>query len=128
LRSRILVLVNQHIPGLNFPLPLQPRRSYTRLILCLTEFCEGRGYSFLAVRRSFTGAAAPAEPAARATSRHFLIGGHMNVGAILLLVLIVALIGVVPAWPYSTGWGYYPSGGIGLVLLIVLVLVLLGRI
>ena len=47
---------------------------------------------------------------------------------ILLLVLILLLIGVFPAWPYSTGWGYYPVGGIGLVLLVVLVLALVGRV
>ncbi len=46
---------------------------------------------------------------------------------ILLIVLILLLIGAFPAWPYSTGWGYYPAGGIGLVLLIVLVLALVGR-
>lgn len=47
---------------------------------------------------------------------------------ILLLVLILLLIGMLPAWPYSAGWGYYPSGGVGLVLLIVLILALLGRV
>jgi Protein of unknown function (DUF3309) len=40
----------------------------------------------------------------------------------------VILIGALPSWPYSSGWGYYPSGGIGLVLVIILILVLLGRI
>ena len=45
---------------------------------------------------------------------------------ILLIILILALIGSVPTWPYSRGWGYYPSGGIGTVLLILLVLYLLG--
>jgi hypothetical protein len=49
-------------------------------------------------------------------------------GTILLIVLILALIGALPAWPYSTGWGYYPSGGLGLVLIIVLILLLLGHI
>ncbi len=49
-------------------------------------------------------------------------------GTILLILLILFLLGSVPAWPYSRGWGYYPSGGIGLVLVIVLILVLLGRI
>lgn len=49
-------------------------------------------------------------------------------GTILLILLIILLIGAVPTWPYSAGWGYYPSGGIGLVLLVVLVLVLMGRI
>jgi len=47
---------------------------------------------------------------------------------ILLLILLILLIGALPAWPYSRGWGYYPSGGLGTVLLIVLVLVLLGQI
>ncbi|MBV9696445.1 MAG: DUF3309 domain-containing protein [Gammaproteobacteria bacterium] len=41
---------------------------------------------------------------------------------ILLIILVLLLIGALPAWPYSTGWGYYPSGGIGLVLLVLLVL------
>jgi len=47
---------------------------------------------------------------------------------ILIVVLILLLLGALPAWPYSSGWGYYPSGGLGLVLLIVVVLLLLGRI
>jgi Protein of unknown function (DUF3309) len=46
---------------------------------------------------------------------------------ILLLILILLLIGAFPAWPYSTGWGYYPSGGLGLILLIVLILFLMGK-
>lgn len=47
-------------------------------------------------------------------------------GLLLLIVLVVLLVGAVPAWPYSSGWGYAPSGGIGLALLIVVVLLLLG--
>ena len=47
---------------------------------------------------------------------------------ILLIVLILLLLGALPTWPYSTGWGYYPSGGLGLVLVIVLILVLAKRI
>ncbi len=47
---------------------------------------------------------------------------------ILIIILIILLIGALPSWPYSTGWGYYPSGGLGLVLLIVLILWLMGRI
>lgn len=47
---------------------------------------------------------------------------------ILLIVLVLLLIGALPTWPYSTGWGYYPSGGLGLVLIIVLVLALMGRV
>jgi hypothetical protein len=46
---------------------------------------------------------------------------------ILLIVLILLLIGAFPSWPYSSGWGYYPVGGIGLVLLIVLILAIAGR-
>ena len=52
----------------------------------------------------------------------------MSLGTILLIILIVLLIGALPSWPYSTGWGYYPSGGLGLVLIIVLILVLMGRV
>jgi hypothetical protein len=48
-------------------------------------------------------------------------------GAILLVVLVLALVGALPRWPHSREWGYYPTGGVGLVLLIVLVLLLLGR-
>jgi hypothetical protein len=51
----------------------------------------------------------------------------MSVGTLLLIILILLLIGAVPSWPYSRDWGYYPSGGIGLVVLIVIVLLLLGR-
>ena len=46
---------------------------------------------------------------------------------ILLLILIILLIGALPTWPYSTGWGYYPSGGFGLILLILLILALMGK-
>jgi hypothetical protein len=52
----------------------------------------------------------------------------MSIGTILLILLILILIGALPAWPYSSGWGYGPTGGIGLVLLIVLILLLTGRI
>lgn len=51
----------------------------------------------------------------------------MSLGAILLIVLILMLIGAIPSWPHSKSWGYGPSGGLGLVLIIVLVLVLMGR-
>lgn len=47
---------------------------------------------------------------------------------LLLIILIILLLGALPTWPYSAGWGYYPSGGLGLVLLIVIVLLLAGRI
>ncbi|MHB8828839.1 MAG: DUF3309 family protein [Syntrophales bacterium] len=49
-------------------------------------------------------------------------------GALLIVILILAFVGVIPTWPHSKSWGYYPSGGIGLVLLILLILLLMGRI
>jgi hypothetical protein len=48
-------------------------------------------------------------------------------GTILLIILILLLVGALPAWPYSSGWGYWPSGGLGLILLIVIILALAGR-
>nr|WP_225737478.1 DUF3309 family protein [Dyella acidiphila] len=47
---------------------------------------------------------------------------------VLLIILILLLLGALPAWPYSRGWGYYPSGGLGLVVVILIILLLLGRI
>jgi Protein of unknown function (DUF3309) len=47
---------------------------------------------------------------------------------LLLIILVILLVGALPAWPYSGGWGYYPSGALGLILVIILILVLLGRI
>ena len=47
---------------------------------------------------------------------------------ILLIILVLLLLGALPTWPYSTGWGYYPSGGFGLLVIIVIVLLLMGRI
>jgi hypothetical protein len=51
-----------------------------------------------------------------------------DVGTILLIILILLLVGALPTWPYSSGWGYYPSGGLGLIVIILLILVLMGRI
>jgi hypothetical protein len=50
------------------------------------------------------------------------------ISTILIVVLILLLIGALPTWPYSSGWGYYPGGGLGLILIIVVVLALSGRI
>lgn len=52
----------------------------------------------------------------------------MTLGTILLIVLLLMLVGAIPSWPHSRGWGYGPSGGIGLLLVIVIVLLLMGRI
>ncbi|MFZ1133992.1 MAG: DUF3309 family protein [Candidatus Korobacteraceae bacterium] len=47
---------------------------------------------------------------------------------ILVVILVLALVGALPTWPYSRGWGYYPSGGVGLIVLILVILLLLGRV
>ncbi len=51
----------------------------------------------------------------------------MSVGTILLIVLIIILVGALPTWPHSAGWGYYPSGGLGIIVLVLLILLLMGR-
>lgn len=52
----------------------------------------------------------------------------MTVGTLLLILLVLLLIGALPTWPHSREWGYYPSGGLGLVVIILLILLLLGKI
>jgi hypothetical protein len=52
----------------------------------------------------------------------------VSLGTILLIVLVVLLLGALPTWPYSSGWGYYPSGGMGLILIVLLILVVTGRV
>jgi uncharacterized membrane protein YdcZ (DUF606 family) len=51
----------------------------------------------------------------------------MSLGTILLIILILMLIGVIPTWPHSRSWGYWPSGTLGVVVIIILILVLMGR-
>jgi hypothetical protein len=51
----------------------------------------------------------------------------MSIGGILLIILVLFMIGALPRWPHSANWGYYPSGGFGIILIILLVLVLTGR-
>ncbi len=63
-------------------------------------------------------------PACIRLSNH--VGGTY-MSTILIIVLVLLLIGALPTWPYSTGWGYYPSGGVGLVVLVLVVLLLMGR-
>jgi hypothetical protein len=55
-------------------------------------------------------------------------GVYEMLGTILLVILVLFLIGALPTWPHSANWGYYPSGGIGLILIILIVLLLMGRI
>jgi hypothetical protein len=52
----------------------------------------------------------------------------MSLGTIILILLILMLVGALPTWPHSAGWGYFPSGALGTILIVVLILVLLGRI
>jgi hypothetical protein len=52
----------------------------------------------------------------------------MSLGTILIIILLLMFLGVLPTWSHSRSWGYYPSGGLGLILIIVVVLLLLGRI
>ena len=52
----------------------------------------------------------------------------MSISMILLIIVVLLLVGALPAWPYSSGWGYWPSGGLGLVLLVLIILLLMGRI
>ena len=52
----------------------------------------------------------------------------MSIGTILLIIIVLALIGALPTWPYSREWGYYPSGIVGLVVVVLIVLLLMGRI
>jgi hypothetical protein len=51
----------------------------------------------------------------------------MSIGTIILIILVLALVGVLPAWPHSRGWGYGPTGGVGLIVVVLLVLLLMGR-
>jgi hypothetical protein len=55
------------------------------------------------------------------------IAGRSALGTLLIIILVLALLGSLPTWPYSSGWGYYPSGGLGLVTIIVIILLLTGR-
>ena len=53
--------------------------------------------------------------------------GNAMLSTILIIVLILLLLGALPTWPYSSGWGYYPGGGLGLILIIVIILAVMGR-
>lgn len=55
------------------------------------------------------------------------VRGDKYMGLILLIIVLLLVVGALPSWPYSTGWGYYPSGGLGLLLLILVILLLMGR-
>lgn len=50
-----------------------------------------------------------------------------SMGTILLIIIVVLLIAALPSWPYSSGWGYYPSGGLGIIVIILIILLLMGR-
>ena len=59
--------------------------------------------------------------------RHPAQENHMSIGTIILIILVLALAGVLPAWPHSRSWGYGPSGGLGLIVLVLVVLIVMGR-
>jgi hypothetical protein len=65
--------------------------------------------------------ASPAAPAGK------VVVMNSTVRIVLVVILVLLLIGMLPTWPYSSGWGYYPSGGLGLILLIIIVLLLAGK-
>jgi len=52
----------------------------------------------------------------------------MSIATVLVIILVLALLGVIPAWPHSRGWGYGPTGGVGLIVLVLVILLLMGRI
>jgi hypothetical protein len=60
------------------------------------------------------------------TNKHTNERNHMTAGTVLLIILILLLVGVIPAWPHSRSWGYGPGGTVGTILIIVLIMVLLG--
>jgi hypothetical protein len=60
-------------------------------------------------------------------SLHNLEAGITMLGTVLIIILILLLLGAWPSWPYSRGWGYYPSGLLGVVLIVIIILVLMGR-
>jgi hypothetical protein len=61
------------------------------------------------------------------SSEHVGVERSLYMGTILLIILILLLLGALPTWPYSSGWGYYPSGGLGLILIILIILLAMGR-
>jgi hypothetical protein len=84
---------------------------------------------FHRVQRLSASAVSLAIVAVARSSRVTISGVHiMSLGAILLIILVLMLIGVLPTWPHSANWGYYPSGGLGVILIVVVVLLVLGRI
>lgn len=52
----------------------------------------------------------------------------MTIGTVLLIILVLVLVGALPTWPHSRSWGYFPSGGVGLIVLVLVILLLMGRI
>lgn len=67
-------------------------------------------------------------PHCRCIARLFQRGISMTLGTVLIIILILLLIGAIPTWPYSSGWGYGPSGIVGVILVVLLILLLMGRI
>lgn len=70
---------------------------------------------------------APCAPRHRTVTRTAHEEHAMPIGTILLIILILILVGALPSWPYSRGWGYYPSGIVGIIVVVLIVLLLMGR-
>jgi hypothetical protein len=81
----------------------------------------------LPLRAQASGSTAARIKASKVPGYNEHISKGATMGTILVIILILLLIGVLPAWPYSSGWGYWPSGGLGLIVLILIILALTGR-
>ena len=97
-------------------------RNYTQMTEHGTFIRERRFFAGLNFASAIIGKPLPASPGG-CTER-----GNVMLSTILIIVLVLLLIGALPTWPYSSGWGYYPGGGLGLILVVVIVLALAGRI
>src|SRR4029077_6971854 len=123
-----------------FPFPSSPHCAPTKIVFAISIQTSGKKFSGriwqdaagtcpLMIRTARLRASvfqARAISQKKTTNRRGACVGRL-MRTILLLILILLLIGALPAWPYSTGWGYYPSGGLGLILLILIILALTGR-
>src|SRR5262249_50681178 len=112
----------EHSPPLLSVMPRQPEKF---LKLCVETDRSAGGSAELTPQRLV---ASDGYILGRSHARVIFQMEAIMLGTILLVILILLLIGALPTWPHSAGWGYYPSGGLGLVVIIILILLLLGRI
>jgi hypothetical protein len=111
----------------------EPRRGRTPSVICACGFpllfVRHADIAFEIPQRGYWNRDASCAVGLRSVIRATKFIGQETcmLSTILIIILILLLIGGLPTWPYSSGWGYYPSGGIGLILLIIIILALLGR-